>query len=260
MGEKLGQHFLNDSAVVKKIITAADLTPSDVVIEVGPGKGILTDALVMSGARVIAIEWDEQLADDLQKKYAGHENITIVHGDIRRTHLLPLLRQHNTTTYKVIANLPYYITSSIIRLFLESDTPPKEMVIMVQKEVAERIVARPGQMSILAVSVHYYAHADILFTVPPHAFDPAPDVESAVLRIISDTHRAPRDKESVKKFFRMVRAGFSARRKTLLNNIANAFHLDKTAVQEKLRITSLTEKTRAQELSVAQWEKLSRLF
>src|SRR3989344_2934464 len=128
------------------------------------------------------------------------------------------------------------------------------------KEVAERIVAWPRQMSILAVSVHYYAHADILFTVPPHAFDPAPDVESAVLRIISDTHRAPRDKESVKKFFRMVRAGFSARRKTLLNNIANAFHLDKTAVQEKLRITSLTEKTRAQELSVAQWEKLSRLF
>lgn len=260
MGEKLGQHFLKDPNVVRKIIAAAHPMRGDVIVEIGPGKGALTDALATSGAGVIAVEWDEHLADALQEKYATNKNVTIIHGDIRRTHLAPVLRRCNAATYKVVANLPYYITSSIIRLFLESDTPPHEMVIMVQKEVAERIVAQPGQMSILAVSVQYYARADILFTVPPHAFDPAPDVESAVIRITQSIRQDARDPNFTKKFFRVVRAGFSARRKTLLNNLANAFHNDKIAVREKLRGLSLTEHTRAQELSVAQWEKLARLF
>jgi 16S rRNA (adenine1518-N6/adenine1519-N6)-dimethyltransferase len=160
--------------------------------------------------------------------------------------------------YKLVANIPYYITSPIIQLFLETKYPPLEMILMVQKEVAERIVAKPGQMSILAASVQFYARAELLFYVDKTAFWPVPEVDSAVIRISPIMDRGTQ--EDRKKFFRVVRAGFSAKRKTLVNNLASSFHLDKIAVEEKIKKAGLSPAVRAQELSVEDWKKLSSSF
>ena len=162
--------------------------------------------------------------------------------------------------YKVIANIPYYITAKIIRLFLESQNPPTAMVLMVQKEVAERITAKPGKMSLLAVSVQYYAQPEMLFAVSKNSFFPVPEVDSAIIRITHNMERKAQNKEEAKKFFRVVKAGFSAKRKTLVNNLSNAFHLEKNIVEETLKKIPLSVTVRAQELSIADWKKLSELF
>lgn len=293
MGERLGQNFLKDESVVKKIIQVADLKKDDVVLEVGPGKGVLTKELARLSKKVIAVEKDGELAkmtaanfqfsifppktdqssaDNFQSISNDSilnfkNNVAIILGDILEINLDKLLEVNDIVNYKVIANIPYYITSKIIRLFLEADNPPSEMILMVQKEVAERIVAKPGQMSILAVSVQYYAEAEILFEVPKEAFDPAPEVDSAVIRITR--HKEPsspagrqetRNKEEIDRFFRVVKAGFCARRKTLVNNLSNSLHLDKKEVEEKLKTICISLIVRAQELSIEDWKKLSNIF
>ncbi|MCK9378635.1 MAG: 16S rRNA (adenine(1518)-N(6)/adenine(1519)-N(6))-dimethyltransferase RsmA [Candidatus Moranbacteria bacterium] len=278
MGERLGQNFLKDENVVKKIIKAADLKSDDVVLEVGPGKGVLTKELAQLSNKVIAVEKDGELA----KKTAGNfqfsifnfqsisndsilnfkNNTAIISGDILEINLNKLLEVNDVVSYKVIANIPYYITSKIIRLFLESENPPSEMILMVQKEVAERIVAKPGQMSILAASVQYYAEAEILFEVPREAFDPAPEVDSAVIKIsgIRNQEAGSRNNEEVKKFFRIVKAGFSAKRKTLANNLSNSLHKDKKEIESILSQLGFLPTVRAQELSVEDWKKLLEIF
>jgi len=276
MPVKLGQNFLKDENVVAKIIKAADLKSDDVVLEVGPGKGVLTKELAQLSNKVIAVEKDGELA----KKTAGNfqfsifnfqsisndsilnfkNNTAIISGDILEINLNKLLEVNDVVSYKVIANIPYYITSKIIRLFLESENPPSEMILMVQKEVAERIVAKPGQMSILAASVQYYAEAEILFEVPREAFDPAPEVDSAVIRITMSKEQKTIDKQEINKFFKIVKAGFCARRKTLVNNLSNSFHLNKKEVEEKLEAIGIASAARAQELSVEDWKKLLEIF
>jgi 16S rRNA (adenine1518-N6/adenine1519-N6)-dimethyltransferase len=275
MPTKLGQNFLKDKSVVKKIVEAANLQPDDFVIEVGPGTGILTEELAKKAGKILAIEIDQNLIRPLQKKFDNKKNIEIINGDILKINF-PKLLGHQMSKYKVIANLPYYITSPIIRLFLETEIPPQEMILMVQKEVAERIVAspseipaesrsakrisrgKPGQMSILAVSVQYYAQVEILFEVSRECFDPVPEVDSSVIKIsdfgfrISDFER--------KKFFRVVRAGFCAKRKTLVNNLSNSLHLDKKEVEEKLKSINISSLVRAQELSVEAWKKITEIF
>jgi 16S rRNA (adenine1518-N6/adenine1519-N6)-dimethyltransferase len=161
-------------------------------------------------------------------------------------------------SYKLIANIPYYITSPIIQLFLETKYPPKEMILMVQKEVAERICAKPGEMSILAVSVQYYAKAELLFYVDKKAFYPVPEVDSAIIRVTHNSERV--SPEERKKLFRVVKAGFSSRRKTLLNNLANSFHLPKNIAEEKIKKAGINPTSRAQDLNVDDWKKLSELF
>jgi 16S rRNA (adenine1518-N6/adenine1519-N6)-dimethyltransferase len=175
---------------------------------------------------------------------------------------LPLILEKNKFfNYKVVANIPYYITSPIIQLFLETKYPPEEMILTVQKEVAERICAGPGEMSILAVSVQYYARPELLFYVPKGSFWPVPKVDSAVIRIVTgDKQQATRDKEGVKKFFRVVKAGFAAKRKTLLNNLSNSMHLDRTVVEEKLAEVGIDPGRRAQELSVEEWKMIAEVF
>jgi 16S rRNA (adenine1518-N6/adenine1519-N6)-dimethyltransferase len=294
----LGQNFLKDKSVLDKIISAANLKADDFVIEVGPGEGILTEELVKHAGKVIAIEIDKNLSENLKNRFKNNKKIEIINDDILKINLPELVRHserndavggiqsknllNNTTSnnqeqilrlrsdkvvaplrmtisdYKVIANIPYYITSPIIQLFLETKFPPKEMILMVQKEVAERICAKPGQMSILAASVQYYADAKLLFYVDKKSFYPVPEVDSAVIRVTHNVkHTTPEER---KKFFRIVRAGFSAKRKKLINNLSSSFQIDKNEVEEKLKKAGISPTARAQELSVENWKKISSSF
>ncbi|OGI17428.1 MAG: ribosomal RNA small subunit methyltransferase A [Candidatus Moranbacteria bacterium RIFCSPHIGHO2_02_FULL_40_12b] len=260
MPTKLGQNFLVNKDIAKKIVEAAELKPDDVVLEIGPGKGILTEELAKKAGKVIAVEIDGNLVEILENKFKNKKNVEIIKGDVLQltTYNLQL------TTYKIVANLPYYITSPVIRKFLESENPPSKMILMLQKEVAERIVASSGKMSILAVSVQYYAQPQVIFNVPRENFDPAPEVDSAVIHIKTLKQENIKTKEQKskesKKFFRVVKAGFCAKRKTLINNLANSFHLEKKEVEEKLKRVGISSRTRAQELSVKDWKKLAELF
>ncbi len=259
MPTKLGQNFLTNKNIARKIIEAANLTPDDFVMEIGPGEGILTEELVKIAGKIIAIEIDSKLVKLLRNKLRNYKNIEIIKSDILKIDLKYLLGS-SASKYKLVANLPYYITSPVIRMFLETEYPPKEMILMVQKEVAERMVAKPGKMSILAVSIQYYTEPELLFYVSKENFDPRPEVDSAVIRIKTQEHKNTRTKEQTKKFFRVVRAGFCAKRKTLANNLSNSFHLNKKIVEEKLKKSELSPIIRAQELSVEDWEKLAEVF
>lgn len=270
MPTKLGQNFLRDEAVLQKIIDASELNSEDFVIEIGPGEGVLTEQLAKCAKKVLAIELDNNLIPILEKKFVDQKNIEFVHGDILNINLSELIKNNVETprrgvsamgTYKLIANIPYYITSPIIRLFLEQEYQPQEMILMVQKEVAERICAKTGKMSILAVSVQYYADPKLLFYVDKKSFFPVPEVDSAVIKITThksqNTNKLQTTKEQTKHFFKVVKAGFSAKRKTLLNNLTNGLQLDKKIVEKKLETLGLKPTVRAQELSVNDWKKLS---
>lgn len=250
--KSLGQNFLRDEKVLEKIIESADLQADDFVIEIGPGEGVLTEKLVPKASKVLAIEIDQNLIPALEKKFSKNENIEIINDDILKINLEKLVENKK---YKVIANIPYYITSKIIRLFLESKNPPAEMILMTQKEVAERIVAAPGKMSLLAVSVQYYSKANLLFEVSRNSFFPIPEVDSAIIKIKNINS----EKDS-KKFFQVVKAGFSAKRKTLINNLSNGLHLDKEVVEEKIKTLGLVPTVRAQELSIENWKKISEIL
>lgn len=297
--KSLGQNFLKDRRVLEKIIKTADLKADDLVIEIGPGEGVLTEKLVKHAGKIIAIEIDNNLAEKLKEKFKNDKKIEIINDDVLKINLPEILIRHSeqndaeggmesknllnnitsnnqeqilrlhsnkvvaplrmtTLIYKVIANIPYYITSPIIQLFLETEFPPHEMILMVQKEVAERICANPGNMSILALSVQYYAKPKLLFHVPKTAFWPIPEVDSAVIRITYNTKQ--KTKEETKKFFRIVRAGFCAKRKILLNNLSSSFNLDKKIVEEKIKKAGVDPDSRAQELSIDDWKKLIALF
>lgn len=271
--KSLGQNFLKDEQILQKIIKNGNISPDDVVIEIGPGQGALTELLAEKCKKVIAIELDDRLIPVLQENFQYDENIEIIHDDILKINLPQLVEEkifslkaneanaaNEAKNYKVIANIPYYITAPIIRLLLETKFPPSEVILMVQKEVAERITAKPGSMSILAVSVQYYSQAQYLFTVPKTAFDPVPKVDSAIIKITRNSQLSTNNNEEVKKFFRIVRAGFSAKRKTLENNLSNGLHVDKKEVLEKIESIGFVKNTRAQELSVEDWKKLTALF
>ena len=249
--KSLGQNFLRDDAVIARIVRESGARAGDVVVEVGPGDGALTAALAQTGARVVAVEVDQDLLAPLRARFAAQPTVQIVQGDIRRINLPALLAQQGVQRYTVVANIPYYITASIVRLFLESATPPAQMVLMVQEEVARRICAQPGAMSVLSVAVRYYGVPTYLFGVPATAFVPVPQVNSAVVRIALASARPSR--AQAQAFFRVVRAGFSARRKMLVNNLANSLHMDKADAQRCVTQCDLAPTVRAQEVSVAQW-------
>ncbi len=257
--KSLGQNFLRDDGVIAQIVDAAALDAESAVLEVGPGEGVLTAALADVAAKVIAIEVDGDLVPQLRERFARRANVHIEHADIRRVYLKELLARYGVTRYSVVANLPYYITSSIVRLFMENkDVPPTHCVFMVQREVAQRIIATPGQMSILAVAVQYYGDVAWVCDVPRTAFDPVPNVDSAVITI---THRGVRTSaQEDKAFFRVVRAGFSARRKMLVNNLASSFGIEKDVARDMLAQQNIAPQVRPQDLSIAQWQALVPLF
>lgn len=257
MIKDLGQNFLVDIDVLDDIISAAELRKDDIVLEIGAGKGILTDALAERVKRVVAIELDQNLVDGLQKRFAERANIEIIRGDALRW-----ISEHRDRftdhQWKIVTNLPYGITSRVLRLLLEHEPRPELVVFMVQKEVAERVCAKPGAMSLLSLAVQWFGSPEIIRVVPPESFDPAPEVESAILRI--RTRNAEELKQNAaqeKRAFQLARIGFASRRKQLHNQLAAGLHISAEAVQEAMRAAGVAEKARAQELSIEQWKKLA---
>ncbi len=261
----LGQNFLVDERYLTDIIQAADLQPDDTVLEIGPGLGVLTHQLAERADRVVAVELDDRLVDILSDQFAGHSNVKIVHGDILEADPVELIKltivncQSSTVNYKVVANLPYYITSPVLRHLLEASQPPGLAVVMVQREVAERICAEPGQMSILAVSVQFYASPSIVCHVPASAFYPEPKVDSAVLRLNVLPEAAVPNVEP-ERFFRVVRAGFSQKRKQLLNSLSAGLHVPKAQAATACEAANIDPRRRAQTLSLDEWGRLSHAF
>ncbi|MCX6812210.1 MAG: 16S rRNA (adenine(1518)-N(6)/adenine(1519)-N(6))-dimethyltransferase RsmA [Candidatus Berkelbacteria bacterium] len=264
--KNMGQNFLVDDEVLAKIVEAADLKSTDTVIEIGPGLGVLTEELVSRAGRVVAIEKDDFLAELLNqisniknprrvsyRKKNDKVKIKIVNEDALDLDLSAYSLQLTAYDYKVVANIPYNITSAIIRKFLEADNKPELMVLLVQKEVAERIVARPGEMSLLSVSVQFYADVEIVDIVKSTSFFPLPKVESAIIKL-----KTKSEKRKVKEadLFRIVKFGFASRRKTLENNLAAGLHISKTEASDIIKSAGLSEKIRAQELTIEDWLKL----
>jgi 16S rRNA (adenine1518-N6/adenine1519-N6)-dimethyltransferase len=249
----LGQHFLIDGEVLQRIVSAAELTPADVVVEVGPGLGILTRELAQKAGRVIAIELDNRLAALLKQTLAPLNNVTIINDDVLKIEPAEL-----ATDYKVVANLPYYITSPVLRHFLEASAKPKVMILMVQKEVAEAIVAKPGGMSLLAVSVQFYGEPRLIGYVPAECFYPAPKVDSALLRITP--YLQPRVAVDEASFFDLVRAGFTAPRKQLANSLAQGLEVSKAEVLTLLEAAGIVSQRRAETLALEEWARLWQVF
>jgi 16S rRNA (adenine1518-N6/adenine1519-N6)-dimethyltransferase len=261
----LGQHFLIDGEVLKLITSAAELSLGDVVVEVGPGLGILTKELARQAGWVIAIELDNKLAALLQQTMASFNNITIINDDVLKIEPGALLNQQKArfpqaiNSYKVVANLPYYITSPVLRHFLEASDKPQIMIVMVQKEVAEAIVAKPGEMSLLSVSVQFYGEPRIISYVPAQCFYPAPEVDSAILRI--DLYPQPVVAVTdIGSFFQLVRAGFTAPRKQIVNSLAQGLGLSKGEVLSLLERASIVPRRRAETLTLGEWAGLWQVF
>jgi 16S rRNA (adenine1518-N6/adenine1519-N6)-dimethyltransferase len=256
--KSLGQNFLVDATHLERIVAAADLHPSDVVLEIGPGLGTLTRRIAAQAGHVVAVELDDRLIELLRADFAGQPHVEIVHSDILEIDppaLLAASRNAAVFEYKVIANLPYYITSAALRHVLEASPPPTLAVVMVQKEVAERICAKPGDLSLLAVSVQFYAIPQIAQRVPAGAFYPAPKVDSAVLRL--DVRRQPAvTVVSPHRFFQVARAGFGQKRKQLANSLSAGLKLPKAAVQSALEGAAIDPRRRAETLTLDEWGRL----
>ncbi|MFA6304231.1 MAG: 16S rRNA (adenine(1518)-N(6)/adenine(1519)-N(6))-dimethyltransferase RsmA [Patescibacteria group bacterium] len=249
-----GQNFCIDQKVLTDMIKASGLTNKDNVLEVGPGFGFLTAELVKKAAHVTAVELEPALFKIIKNMQAVHNNLQAIEGDILKINdnRLP------SEPYKIIANLPYGITSAFLKKFLTSSQKPQSITLLIQKEVAERICAPAGQLSLLGISVQLYAQPKIMGIVLPKSFWPMPAVNSAIINI-SSIRPFPYDDVAEEVFWRTVRAGFCAKRKTLQNNLANSFHISKEQALKLLNSANLAPLIRAQELSVKDWHTLSLL-
>ncbi len=254
--KRLGQHFLIDREVLQLITSTAELTSTDIILEIGPGLGILTKELARQASRVIAVELDNKLAALLKQTLASFDNVTIINEDI--LHIDPATLLPEPSAYKVVANLPYYITSPVLRHFLEASVKPETMIVMVQKEVAEAIVAEPGQRSVLSISVQFYGKPRIISFVPAHSFYPAPEVDSAILRI--ELYSQPAVAVDERSFFELVRAGFTASRKQIGNSLAQGLELPKAEVLPLLEKARIVPQRRAETLTLDEWAQLWQVF
>jgi 16S rRNA (adenine1518-N6/adenine1519-N6)-dimethyltransferase len=244
----LGQNFLHDAAIVRRIVAAAGVRPEDTVLEIGPGLGIMTEELARAAQRVIAVEIDRRLAAHLRQTLPA--NVTIVEGDALEVDPATLAGPD----YIAVANLPYSVGNAILRRLQEADPPPRSLTIMVQREVAERMSAAPPDMSILAVAVQFYGTPRIAFRVGGGAFVPPPSVESAVVRI--DTHTPPLPHPEHARFFEVVNAGFAQRRKQLVNTLSNGLRQPRAEITRALVAVDIPPTERAERLSVADWVRL----
>jgi len=298
----LGQNFLVDKRVLGKIIEAANLGKEDTVLEIGAGIGTLTLELAKKAKKVIAVEKDPKMCEILHETMKGYENVEIIQGDILKLEIFnfqfSIFKQKpnaknqmpktkckiQNTRYKVVANLPYYITSPVIKKFLEAENPPSEMILMVQKEVAQRICARPPRMNLLAVSVQFYAEPKIVSYVSKNSFWPSPKVDSAIIQI-TPLINADRKQINADLFFKVVKAGFSQPRKQILNNLSkglalrsstaahskpspnglalsspNGLKLEKATIQAWLLKNNIQPTQRAETLSIRDWINLTNTF
>ncbi len=249
--KSLGQHWLTDDATLQAICDMAELAAEDTVLEVGPGAGTLTGLLVERAEQVVAVEFDHALATDLPARVPA-PNLHVVQQDILKFDLTSL-----PPDYKVVANIPYYLTSKLLRTLSESSNPPHTIILLVQKEVAQRVAAQPGDMSLLSVSVQLYYQAELGQVVKAALFTPPPKVDSQVLKLTRRTQPLFKNLDT-KAFFRVVKAGFAARRKTLLNSLAGGLRLDKPTIETALQTAKLQSTMRPQELSLDQWHTLAQ--
>lgn len=257
MSKKLGQNFLIKRGIVDEIVHAAELTPGEPVLEVGPGIGTLTQGLAQSEADVTAIELDRRLLEVLDTTLASYDNVRIIHGDVLKLDV-PSIMNHKP--FKVVANLPYYITTPIIMSLLESKLPIERLVVMVQKEVALRMVAKPGtkDYGALSVAVQYYTEPDIVLDVPPKSFLPAPAVTSSVIRCVL-RDKPPVDVIDEKLFFRVVKAGFAQRRKTFANTMKTT-GLSKDRIEELLAKANIDGQRRGETFTLQEFADVANAW
>jgi len=250
--KSFGQNFLVDRAILQKIIEAAELEQDDQVLEVGAGTGVLTRELAREVRRVVAVELEQDMLTLLEKTAGGHPNVEII---ARNLLYLDPQEVFGQDRYKLVANLPYYITAPTFRHFLESANPPRLLVVMVQYEVAQRITAKPGDLSLLAVIIQFYGQPRIIARVPARAFYPAPKVDSAIVRV--DLHaQTPLGPEERDGFFRVVQAGFSERRKQIHNSLTHGLHHKNEEIRAWLDAAGIEANRRAETLSIEEWLRL----
>lgn len=251
--KRLGQNFLISRAVLKRIIEAAEIQKNETILEIGPAVGTLTLELVKRAKMVITVEKDERMIEILKKNLGGYGNIRFIQGDILKYDLSKQKR------YKIVANIPYYLTSPLIRKVLEFENKPKLIVLMVQKEVAQRICAKPPKMNLLAVSVQFYSKPEIITYVSKKSFWPEPKVDSAILKIIPtiDSERIKIDKNL---FFEIARAGFSQPRKQIANNLSKMLGLEKEKIKVWLWKNKISPNQRAETLGIKNWINLVKTF
>jgi 16S rRNA (adenine1518-N6/adenine1519-N6)-dimethyltransferase len=248
--KSLGQHWLNDETTLSDICLAGELTKNDTVLEIGPGHGTLTKHLTAQAKHVVAVEFDEALAFRLKLAKIA-ENLTIINEDILTFNLTTLPEK-----YKVVANIPYYLTSKLVRILSESNNPPELVVLLIQKEVAERLAAEAGDMSLLSVTAQYFWDVSLDIKVPAKMFTPPPKVDSQVVVM---RRKNPKDINvaASKTLFRIVKAGFSSRRKTLTNSLSGGLRLDKVATKQLLDAANIDGGLRAQALTMEDWQNLA---
>ncbi len=250
-----GQNFLIDRSILMKIVEAAEIDADDEILEVGAGTGVLTRELAPRARRVVAVELERDMLALLAKTTSFYSNVELV---ARNLLFLDPVAVFGQAPYKLVANLPYYITAPTFRHFLESANPPRVLVVMVQQEVAQRIIAQPGDLSILAISVQFYGQPRIMAQVPASSFYPVPKVDSAILRV--DVHEdAPLSSVERESFFRLVQAGFSERRKQLHNSLTHGLHYKNEIVRAWLAEAGIGASRRAETLSIAEWLQLWRI-
>jgi 16S rRNA (adenine1518-N6/adenine1519-N6)-dimethyltransferase len=248
VNKRLGQNFLIDTKVINDMIEAAGLSKNDCVLEVGPGLGVLTEKLAEKAGKVVAIEKDKKFAEYLKKKFKSYNNVEIIHGDI-------LKEEIKLKKYKIIANLPFYLTSRFMRQFLEMKNKPDLMVLLMQKEVAGRIASEPGKYSVLTVSSLLYGMPKVMRQISPKSFYPRPDVDCAVLKM--DIYDEPKYKvDDVELFFKIVKSGFSARRKQIHNTLSAGLQIEGSVIKEILKEAGIDSKRRAQTLNMDEWVEL----
>jgi 16S rRNA (adenine1518-N6/adenine1519-N6)-dimethyltransferase len=249
----LGQNFLQDPLALETIVSAAEIQPTDTVLEIGPGLGSLTRYLAVAAREVVAVELDQKLLPPLRSVLAPYNNIRLLQGDILELSPKDLELPQE---YLVVANIPYYITSAVIRHLLENEPGPRRIVLTIQKEVARRICAQPGDMSLLALSVQVYGKPRIAAHIPAEAFFPAPEVDSAVL--VVDIYPAPLIPEGLlQTFFKLTKAGFSQKRKTLRNSLSSGLHISPPRAADLLTGAGIDPQRRAETLSIREWEHLA---
>jgi 16S rRNA (adenine1518-N6/adenine1519-N6)-dimethyltransferase len=252
LNKGLGQNFLQDNCAIQEIVTAAHILPTDDILEIGPGLGNLTRYLALTANRVTAVELDKNLFPALESVLVPYKNVCLVQGDILRLNPADLMDKPD---YLVVANIPYYITSAVLRHLLESGVLPRRMVITMQEEVARRICARPGKMSLLALSVQVYGIPEIVAYIPAEAFFPPPKVDSAVLRVeILPKPLIPT--ALLDKFFTLIKAGFAQKRKTLRNSLSGGLGIAPAEAERVLTEVGIDSMRRAETLSLDEWGKL----
>lgn len=252
--KSLSQNFLTDPEALDAIVEAAELVPGDRVVEIGPGLGVLTRRLLAAGASVLAVEVDARLAEYLRRELYGAEHFELIEADALSLHPREM---YPGEPFKVVANIPYHITSPLLHAFLEGDRPPELTVLLVQLEVAERVAAPPGKMSYLSVFAQNVATAEVVARIPAAAFEPAPAVDSAVLRLRRRPEPAVPVGDSREPFYRVVQAGFRQRRKQVHNGLSRELPVDREAVEAALEACGVTPDRRPQTLTVDEWACLS---